>query len=481
MLKFLNILAGPLVGFLIFAILHYGSGVATGPSLVALLCIWMALWWMTEAVPMELTSLLPMIYLPFTGIYAADAMQQSCLPYSDKTVYFFLGGFALGIAIEKTALHRRGALFLLRLAGTNATIVVGAFMLATAALSMWVNNTATTVLMLPLAMSVLATQSNQRFATSLLLGVAYASSIGGMATLVGTAPNVFFAGFMQRENMEIGFLPWMGIALPIAAILLFGCWVWMTCILWPMKGLKIDIPTAWQDEIAAAPRLNGDQKWTLFVFMCAAALWMLREPVLHLSKTPNVPSAIGSAFSWLAVIDDSWVAMATLVAFMFTPLMRPILAWKDIEQIPWGVLLLFGGGLSLSKAIKESKLDAVIASASAQLGGLPPWFVIVMVVIAVIAVSELASNLATATTLLPILASVGPALGVDQVSLLCATVLASSCGFMLPVATPPNTLVFAQKRFPVRDMLLAGLGLNVMSVITISIIVIWLKPLVLGP
>jgi sodium-dependent dicarboxylate transporter 2/3/5 len=472
-MKTAKLLAGPLAGIVLYFALRLSLGMEIPAAAVAMLCVWMAIWWMTEAVPLELTSLLPMLVLPLTGLYPKDGMLQACAPYAHESVYFFLGGFGLGLAIEKTLLHRRGAFLLLRFAGSNASMVVGAFMIATALLSMWMNNTATTMLMLPLAMSVIATQEDRRFATSLLIGVAYAASIGGMATLVGTAPNIFFTGFLKKNGLEIGFLQWMAIAVPIATCLLIGSWVWMVRILWPMPGLKVEVPESWSAEWHASPKLTSQQITTLVVFGLAACLWMLRAPMMVVVQ--------GSAIHpWLASINDPWIAMASLAALMIFPWNAPVLHWPDMERIPWGVLLLFGGGMSLSAAISASGLDHHIANAALLFQGIPPWLIILGVVILVISISELASNLATATTMIPILMSASPSMGIDPLTLLSATVLASSCGFMLPVATPPNTLVFSQRRFPIRSMLLAGIGVNILAAIAIPLFVLWLMPLILG-
>ncbi|MFN7737263.1 MAG: SLC13 family permease [Pirellula sp.] len=468
-MKMLRFIAGPLLGAILFGLLTQSFALETPAAAVAMLSLWMALWWVTEAVPLELTALLPMLVLPLTGLYPENAMMKSCAPYAHESVYFFLGGFGLGLAIEKTTLHRRGALFLLRWAGSNAAIVVGTFMLSTALLSMWMNNTATTMLMLPLAMSVIATQEDRRFATSLLIGVAYAASIGGMGTLVGTAPNIFFAGFLEQNNIELGFLNWMAIALPIVATLLIGCWVWMVWILWPMGDLKVEAPSAWKEEWANNPGFTTKQTTTLIIFCIAACMWILRDPLLAYFDGTSVAT-------WIKLINDPWIAMASMAALLIFPIGSPVLEWADIERIPWGVLLLFGGGMSLSIAISASGLDKHIAAIASQLHGVPTYILITCVVILVIAISELASNLATATTMIPILMSAAPAMGIDPLMLLSATVLASSCGFMMPVATPPNTLVFAQRRFPVRDMLLAGLGVNVLSAIAIPIFVLWILP-----
>ena len=471
--KKIALFAGPIAAMLTtFWMMQYPS-IPPEAARVAGLCIWMAIWWMTEPVALELTALLPMLVIPLTGLYPKDAMMKACAPYANESVYFFLGGFGLGLAIEKTQLHRVGAMVLLRYAGTNASRVVGAFMLATAGLSMWINNTATTMLMLPLAMSVIATTNHPSFSKSLLIGIAYSASIGGMGTLVGTAPNIYFAGYLKENGMEIGFREWMFIAMPVVFVLLIGCWIWMVWILWPMRGVSVEIPSAWVEMQKERTAWNAQQRTALIVFGVAAALWVFREPMLGLVQGRVIEG-------WLGAINDPWIAMAALACMLVFPLGAPVLEWKDVETIPWGVLLLFGGGLSLSTAISASGLDVQIGNVASMLQGIPGWLVIVCVVVLVIAISEMASNIATATTMIPVLAGAAPAMGLDPIILLSATVLASSCGFMMPVATPPNTLVFAQKKFPVRDMLMAGFGVNLLAVIAIPPAVIWILPWVLG-
>jgi sodium-dependent dicarboxylate transporter 2/3/5 len=470
MIAILRVASGPLIGCIVAGLL-LGSGVPTGPSAIAGLVAWMAFWWVTESVPIEVTALLPIIVIPFSGIYEKNALGEACAPYADKNVFFFLGGFGLGLAIERTDLHRIGALYLLRIAGRNGANVVGAFMLATAMISMWVNNTATTMLMLPLAMSAIAIQSDRRFAAPLLIGIAFASSIGGMATLVGTAPNIFFTSFLAKEGKSIDFLAWLYVAGPISAVLLVGAWVWLVFFLFPVRQFQVAIPEDWQQEFRGKRNLSRDQWITLGVFLAAALTWISKEPLMRL--------AASSGWGWLQGllqrIEDPWVAMAALVTLLLVPFSKPILAWKDVEGVPWGVLMLLGGGLSLAKAIEASSLDQRIASVASHFAGLHPWLVLTLVVAIVIAISELASNLATATALIPILSDAGPAMGIDQISLLAAVVLASSCGFMLPVATPPNTLVYAQRKFPAGDMIRAGFAVNLLAILIIPIAVLQLR------
>ncbi|MCU0717586.1 MAG: DASS family sodium-coupled anion symporter [Pirellula sp.] len=460
MIAILRVASGPLIGCIVAGLL-LGSGVPTGPSAIAGLVAWMAFWWVTESVPIEVTALLPIIVIPFSGIYEKNALGEACAPYADKNVFFFLGGFGLGLAIERTDLHRIGALYLLRIAGRNGANVVGAFMLATAMISMWVNNTATTMLM----------QSDRRFAAPLLIGIAFASSIGGMATLVGTAPNIFFTSFLAKEGKSIDFLAWLYVAGPISAVLLVGAWVWLVFFLFPVRQFQVSIPEDWQQEFRGKRNLSRDQWITLGVFLAAALTWISKEPLMRL--------AASSGWGWLQGllqrIEDPWVAMAALVTLLLVPFSKPILAWKDVEGVPWGVLMLLGGGLSLAKAIEASSLDQRIASVASHFAGLHPWLVLTLVVAIVIAISELASNLATATALIPILSDAGPAMGIDQISLLAAVVLASSCGFMLPVATPPNTLVYAQRKFPAGDMIRAGFAVNLLAILTIPIAVLQLR------
>lgn len=465
--------SGPLLGLLAYGLLVQIDAFPPLAAAVAALSVWMALWWMTEPVPLELTALLPMIVLPLIGLYPAkSAMMDSCAPYANESVYFFLGGFGLGLAIEKTMLHRIGALFLLRWAGSNASRVVGAFMLSSALLSMWINNTATTMLMLPLAISVIATTDHPNFSKSILIGIAYAASIGGMGTLVGTAPNIYFSGFLREKGMEIGFWNWMLLAMPIVAVLLIGCWIWMVVILWPMKGLSITVPSQWSDEWKSTRSLDWQQRTTLIVFAVAAACWILRTPILELLE--NTPW-----YARLSPANDAWIAMTALASLLIFPLGKPVLEWKDVDRIPWGVLLLFGGGLSLSNAISKSGLDQQIGIAAVGLQGIPVWILLTIVVLLVVAISEMASNVATATTMIPILMGASSAMQVDPIVILSATVLASSCGFMMPVATPPNTLVFAQKKFPVKDMLIAGFGVNLLAILAIPPAVLWILPKVL--
>jgi sodium-dependent dicarboxylate transporter 2/3/5 len=239
-----------------------------------------------------------------------------------------------------------------------------------------------------------------------------------------------------------------------------------------MKGLSITVPSQWSDEWKSTRSLDWQQRTTLIVFAVAAACWILRTPILELLENT-------SWYARLSPANDAWIAMTALASLLIFPLGKPVLEWKDVDRIPWGVLLLFGGGLSLSNAISKSGLDQQIGIAAVGLQGIPVWILLTIVVLLVVAISEMASNVATATTMIPILMGASSAMQVDPIVILSATVLASSCGFMMPVATPPNTLVFAQKKFPVKDMLIAGFGVNLLAILAIPPAVLWILPKVL--
>jgi sodium-dependent dicarboxylate transporter 2/3/5 len=464
----------------------------------------MAIWWMTEALPLEATALLPLVLLPLTGVYVdgnaqGSPFKRAAAPFADPAIFLFLGGFLIALAIEKWGLHRRIALLTVLAVGTKPARLIGGFMLATALVSMWISNTATTVMMLPIGLSVVAllqarltgqstsadsTHDSQltipdfrpptpesrnsdaaNFATCLLLGIAYAASLGGFATLIGTPPNIYFAGFMRDHRVPIDFGRWMIFAAPLAAIYLFLAWLLMTNVLFPVRVATI---TGGHELIANEYRKLGPVgrgEWiVLVIFLCTATLWISGE---YLKKW----SALVALLPAIKSLDDSLAAMIGAIALFLIPVNLArgqfALDWKTAVKLPWGVLLLFGGGLSLAAAISDSGLSSWIGQQVSGLRSLPTYWQITLIVALIVFSGELTNNLAAVVALMPILFEVALGMDVDPQLLCVPAVIAASCGFMLPVATPPNAIAFATGHIRLGQMVRAGFLLDLLAVVLI--------------
>lgn len=450
----------------------------------------MAVWWMTEAIPLEATALLPLVLFPSLGV--TRSIQEAAAPYANESIFLYLGGFLLALAVEKWGLHRRLALLALAAVGTRPPMLVGGFMLATAGISLWVSNTATTLMMLPIGLSVVhlltdklapgddpARKTDARnFAVLVLLGIAYAASISGMGTLIGTPPNALFKGFLEDHGRTIAFGRWMLFAMPLCAVYLLAAWIVMTWWLFPVAIREIPGGRALiRGELASLGRMSRGEWIVLGVFAAAVAAWVSLEPLYEakwLVKGPN-------GEKWLS---DAVIAMAAALMLFLIPVDlaegRFALDWKTASRVPWGVLLLFGGGLSLAQAMTQTKLDQWIGQQVEGLAQLPLPVIVVIVVTAVVLFSELASNLATAATLLPVLYAAAEQLRLDPLVLCVPAILAASCGFMLPVATPPNTIVFGTGHITMRQMMRAGLWLDLIGIVLIPLAVWLLGGLVLS-
>lgn len=452
-------LVAAVVAFLLLLALPAPGGLDPQGTRVAAVVLLMAILWMTEALPLAVTALLPLVLLPTLGI---ATIEQAAAPYANPLIFLFMGGFVIALAIERWDLHRRIALTLLAGIGAREDLQIGGVMLATAAVSMWVSNTATTIMMLPVALSIVprtddgaVAPDHGNFAAALLLGVAYAASIGGVATLVGTPPNALFAGFMlDQYGIEIGFGRWMLVGVPVAALMLALTWILLTRVLHrvrrdPVPGARDAIRRALE---ALGPPSRAEKRTTL-VFGATALLWLAR-PLLE------------DRFPSLALSDTS-IAVAGALALFLVPSGRGrgerLLDWQRAERLPWGVLLLFGGGLSLAAAIASSGLAAWIGAELTALESWPPLVLIAVIVLLVTLFSELASNTATAATFLPVVAALATSVGEDPLKLAVPAALAASLGFMLPVATPPNAIVFGSGHISVPQMLRAGAWLDVLG------------------
>lgn len=437
----------------------------------------MALWWMTEALPLAATALLPLVLFPLAGVMP---ISEAAPPYANKFIFLFLGGFLIARAVEKWNLHRRIALITVLAAGTRPHRLIGGFMLATGGLSMWISNTASTVLMLPIGMSLVALisrharQSGDRgepqrdaFATAMMLGIAYAASIGGLATLVGTPTNLFLAGFVDDLGYTIGFSQWMIFALPFSVLFLIITWLVLTRWVFPVgtnpiRGGREVI----RDELKKMGPMSRGERIVLIVFAATACGWLLREPLTQWSwLTDRIPP--------VARLNDTLIALIGALTLFVIPVdsRRNVFAldWKTAETVPWGVLLLFGGGFCLAEAFSRSGLADWIGSGVSAVAELP-WLVVVLVVVAmIIFLTELTSNTPTAATFLPILYGVAKGIGLDPMALLIPATIAASCAFMLPVATPPNAIVFGSGYITMGDMLKAGIWLNMLGIILITL------------
>ncbi|MCI0361399.1 MAG: anion permease [Planctomycetaceae bacterium] len=501
----IGLAAGPIAALTVFFLLPGGDG--GGLSHAARACggvaTLMAVWWMTEALPLEATALLPLILLPLTGVYSAGSSSASpfaraAAPFADPAIFLFLGGFMIALAIEKWGLHRRIALLTVLAVGTSPSLLIGGFMLATALVSMWISNTATTVMMLPIGLSVAAllqsrlTPDSQlptpdsrnategvpysadpadaaNFATCLLLGIAYAASLGGFATLVGTPPNVFFKGYMAGRQLPIDFFRWMIFATPLAALYLVLAWLLMTRLLFPVRmraipgGRELIV-----EEYRKLGRVSRGEWTVTIVFLITAGLWISGSYL-------KAWSALVTLFPAVKSLDDSLAAMLGAIALFLIPvdLARGQFAldWKTAIKLPWGVLLLFGGGLSLAAAISDSGLAAWIGQQVSGLKALPTYWQITLIVALIVFSGELTNNLAAVVALLPILFEVAVGMEVDPRLLCVPAVVAASCGFMLPVATPPNAIAFATGHIRLGQMIRAGFLLDLLAVVLIPLFV----------
>jgi len=473
--QILGLVLGPLMFVLIQFFFHPADLSSDGRSVLAG-TIWIAIWWITEAIPIPATSLLPIIIFPITG---ALKIGDTTAAYGHRMVFLYMGGFMIALAMEKWNLHRRIALSIIKFVGTNIKNVIFGFMLATALLSMWISNTATTMMMLPIALAVArqfgeffsledpetGEKEGKKFGISLMLGIAYAASIGGMATLIGTPTNAIFSAVAKEYyDAEIAFADWFVIGLPIASFLLIICWLYLTFIAYP-SGIKkfTHVSETIKHELNKLGPLKVEEKWIILVFGLTALSWITRSFLLS-KLIPN--------------IDDTIIAIGGATALFLIPASNrtAILDWPTARRLPWGILLLFGGGLAIATGFSNSGLAAWIGQKIQYFSGAELLIVLFVVTITVNFLTEITSNVATASILLPILASIASALGFHPYTLMIAACLAASCAFMLPVATPPNAIVFSSGYIRITDMAKTGFWMNIISVIVITLAMRYILP-----
>lgn len=445
---------------------------------------WMAVWWLGEPVPLGATSLLPIVLFPLLGVRSA---KDAAAPYANELVFLFLAGFLLAAALEKWNAHSRIAYGIVSGIGGGARRAVLAVMLATGFISMWISNTATAAMMYPIALAVGAlfgagTPAN-RMRTALMLGVAYSASIGGVGTLLGTPPNLIFAGAARElAGREVSFVDFMKIGTPIAAVLLPLCWALLVFVLFRGKvDMGADARRALREKRAALGSIRGGEARTIGIFLLTVAGWLLRERK-DLGGGVTIP---GLADLAPGVTDASVGLAGALLLFVISDRAprsggRPLLTWREAREIPWEVLLLFGGGLSLAAAMESSGLAGWLGGNLGSLAGSSRFAVYGGLALVVLVLSELASNTAVAAMAMPIAASLAPAVGEPPLALMLVAALAASTGFALPVATPPNAIVFGSGQVSVRQMAVAGVLLDLIAVGVIVLAVTLLYPAVFG-
>lgn len=489
-----GLVAGPVLAVVAYLLVpeRFTDGTGTVIELgqpgraTAAVAVLMAVWWMTEAIEISATALLPLALFPLLDAMTID---EAAAPYANPLIFLFFGGFVLALSMQRWGLERRIALIALRLVGTEPRRVVGGVMVITGVFSMWVSNTATAAMMLPVALSLIDAAvptgrgasasgghpAGSNFARALLLGLAYAASIGGVGTLVGTPPNLFLASFARDSlDVDISFVAWLGIGVPIMAVLLPVVWYLLTYVLFPPDVGSEGLASVVSDDAhrALGPMSRGE--WATFlVFTVTALAWVFR-PLLD-------DLAIGGARP-LAGLSDAGIAVMAALALFLIPVGRGQRAmdWETTKQVPWGILLLFGGGLSLAAAIESTGLAEYLGSQAEALDALPAIVIVLVVTAGVVFLSELASNTATAAALLPIFAAVAPGLGMDPLALAVPTALAASLAFMMPVGTPPNAIVFGSGQVPMPDMMRAGIRANLASIVVITATTVLLAAPILG-
>jgi len=462
-----------LISFIFILIIQNPIGLSTEGRLTLAVFSLMGIWWAFEALPLQVTALMPLVLFPLLGVVEIGVISKE---YMNKVQFLFAGGFIIAIAIQKWGLHKRVALNILRLSGLNANGIVASFMLASALLSMWVMNTSTAIMLLPVAISVIKVitdtvkeiDDNQsyNFQLCLLLGIAYSASLGGIATPIGTSPNgvlIQFAG--DNFNKDIGFANWIAFGLPVTIILGPLVWYLLTKFIYPVNfKASINAKAELETMLRELGAMTNEEKKVVIVFTFTAFCWIFRQVL------DDLPG--------LSLLDDSVIAMIGGLSLFFInrkDKKEKLLNWEDAQNgFPWGLIFLFGGGMALAYVVNDSGLALWLAS---LIPSQTYFFIVLFIVITmVILLTELTSNLTTTVTFLPVVASVGLNLGIDPMLLILPLTLSASCAFMLPVATPPNSIVYASGLIPIQKMVKAGIIINLLSIIFLFVLAYFFIP-----
>ena len=462
--KYYGLFAGPLV-FAILLLVPNPLPLSPEAWKVIAAASWMIIWWISEAVPIFATALIPMTLMPLLGIFS---ITESTAPYANPIIFLFMGGFLIALAMEKWNLHKRIALTLITLTGTQANGIVLGFMLATFFLSMWISNTATTVMMLPIAMSVISLLVHElgldqedkrfrRFALSLLLGIAYSANIGGASTIIGTPPNVVMVGYLEQfYGYDLPFSNWLLIGLPICILILVLTYYMLVKWFYPnqlghLKGSEEII----RRELSAMGPISKPEKRVLVIFVLTALGWILLQPINNL---------LGAK-----VLNNTIVGMIGGSLMFFFPLDlkkgKFLLDWEYTSRLPYGILLLFGGGLCLAKAMEITGIIELVGNYISAKGPYPFWVLVLLLTAVTLYMTEIMSNVALVTIFLPVVIGIAQGLDIPGLMLVAPVTIAASCAFMMPISTPPNAIVFASGHIRIKDMIRAGFWLNLISIL----------------
>ncbi|WNO10100.1 DASS family sodium-coupled anion symporter [Teredinibacter sp. KSP-S5-2] len=471
--RIISLLSGPAILLFCLIIPPPFEGMPVAAWQVTGLAIMMAVWWTTEAVPIPVTALIPIVLAPLLG--TADVKTVTAA-FAHPLIYLFLGGFMLSLAMEKCHLHKRIALLALLASGSKPKMQIAGVMIITAFLSMWMSNTATSVMMLPIGLSIIGLvkaqddgknpQDTANFSTALLLSIAYSASIGGVGTLIGTPPNALLAAYLSEAyGYQVGFAKWMIIGLPVSLIMLLFCWLWLT-----QWGYKLsnkgssNTEAQLKEQIKNLGKMTQAEKYVAIIFVITAVSWMTR-PLL-------------AKWSGLQITDTGIAIAAGIILFTIPANMHGkkeyLLDWENTKKLPWGILLLFGGGLSLAGMIKDTGLATYIADAISHNSAMPLIAMALLVTAVVGVLTNFSSNTATAAGFLPLLGPVSMSFGDSPLLLTVPAALAASCAFLTPIATPPNSIVFASGELTIKQMMKTGIVLNVFATILIGTIGLWL-------
>ncbi len=473
--KRIGFILGPLL-FILVRLFFKPEGLSDEANAILASTLWIAIWWITEAIPIAVTALLPIILFPLTGGLDLNTTTSA---FGHKFVFLYMGGFIIAIAIEKWNLHKRIALNIIQFIGTDVKKILLGVMVATAFLSMWISNTATAVMMLPIGIAIIhqlkdnpstSEDENLVFGKAMMLAIAYSASIGGIATLIGTPPNLVLAGVvLDTYGYEITFLQWFMFGFPIALIMLIICWKYLTSIAYKFQqkefpGGKAEIKRLLKN----LGNIGYEEKMVAAVFATTAFFWITRSFLFD---------------KLLPELDDTIIAIGFAVVLFLIPSKdksQQLMNWEDAVKLPWGIILLFGGGMAIANGFESSGLALWIGNQMTLLAGMITLILVLLLIAAVNFLTEITSNLATTAMLLPVLAPMAITVDLHPFVLMVGAAVAASCAFMLPVATPPNAVVFGAGYLRIPDMVNKGFVMNIVSIIILTLFVYFLLPVLWG-